>query len=456
MGKRLGLILLAVAVLAGGGYSISRAVTRTPKAFFDSGKKNFDQKKYSDAAIQFLNALRKDPRHRDSRFFLALSYFNEHDIGAAAKELRTLLEYYPDDVPANLQLAEILLGAGQSKPDYYHQAQELAQKVLSKEPQNAAALIVLGNASAGLQDYNSADLFEKAINVDPQNIAAFISLGTAQALQKNFPEAEKAFLKAREVNPKDKTAIMSLANYYRATGDAAKAETIFKEGLSLYPGDRAVYLASATFYFRTGRMDDGEKVLRDAQASNPSDPFPTLTLASLYEAQNRAPDARKLLLELKPKFPNNVPVDAKLAGNLMQDRPKDAQPVIDEILKNEPKNPVGYVLLGELQYRTRQFDAAEATLGKDPALNSQFPQPHFLLGNIAALKGQLDQAQDHYQKALAINGQYMPARMASAENYLSKGNVADSREEVRKVLAAQPGNEPARLLSAKLDMAARN
>ena len=56
-----------------------------------------------------------------------------------------------------------------------------------KNPKNVAALILSGNAAAGLQDYRaSADLFGQAVALDPQNSVAFVSLGTSQALQKNF------------------------------------------------------------------------------------------------------------------------------------------------------------------------------------------------------------------------------------------------------------------------------
>ncbi len=118
---------------------------------------------------------------------------------------------------------------------------------------------------------------------------------------------------------------------------------------------------------------------------------------------------------------------------------------------------VGYALLGELQFRSGQFDAAEATLGKDPPLNSSFPQVHLLLGHLAERKGQNDQAIDHFQKSLKINGNYFPVRLALAEAFLNKGQLADSREELRKAFEVQPGDPSARLLPVTtLDMADKN
>ena len=320
--------VLAATVVLGGvlAYTIWKAAPSTPQAYFESGKKYYDQKKYPEAIIQLLNAVRKDPKYRDARLLLATAFDAQRDFAHAAAELRALLEYYPDDPQANLQLGSIYLVAAQGNADYLKQAQEMANKVLAKDPKNVAALILSGNASAGLQDYRSSvDMFEQALTLDPQNLAAFVSLGTAQAQQKNYPEAEQAFLKAREIDPKDKNAMVSLANYYRAVGNTEKAEAVFKDALSAYPGDREIYVQAVAFYNQANRFPDIEEILKNAQAKSPNDPTPSLMLADLYAGKDRPADARKLLIETKQKFPKNVDVAAKLALNFLQDQPEQSR-----------------------------------------------------------------------------------------------------------------------------------
>ena len=119
-------------------------------------------------------------------------------------------------MPANLQLGTLYWRAGETNPDFFRDAQDIAKKILSTNANNVDALILSGNASAGLRDYRSSvDLFEQALMLDPENVHAFVSLGTSQALQKNYAEAEQAFLKAREFDPKNKSVLISLANFYR-------------------------------------------------------------------------------------------------------------------------------------------------------------------------------------------------------------------------------------------------
>jgi tetratricopeptide (TPR) repeat protein len=446
--------LLLGAVLA---YSIWKAAPLTAQAYLASGKKYYEQKKYPEATIQLLNAVRKDPRNRDARYLLALTYSEQKDLARAMAQLKALLEYYPEDLAGNLQLGGVYLAAGRSNPDFFRQAKEMAGKILEKDADNVSALILSGNASSGLQDYRSSvELFEKALTLDPHNFPAFVSLGTSQTLQKNFPEAEQAFLKAREINPKDKSVLISLGNYYRAVNENGKAEAVLNDALSIFPQDKEVYLQLVDFYNKANRDADVEKVLRDVQARNTDIPDPSMVLVDFYTSKNRPADARKLLLEIKQKFPKNIEVAAKVALSFLEDQPERARTEVDQIIKMEPKNPIGPVLLGELQFLGGQYDAAEATLEKPPAIDSIYPQVHFFLGNIEMRKGQLDQAVFHYQKALAISSGYVPARVALAEAFFGKGRLDDSRDEIKKALDTRSDYVPARILKAALDSTDKN
>src|SRR5262245_2023466 len=104
--------ILAGTVLLGGflAYSIWMAGPRTAHDFYNSGKAYYDQKKYSEAGIQLLNAIRKDPRMRDAYYVLALSYLDQGNGNSAVRQLMALLELYPDDKEANLKLGEIYVG----------------------------------------------------------------------------------------------------------------------------------------------------------------------------------------------------------------------------------------------------------------------------------------------------------------------------------------------------------
>jgi tetratricopeptide (TPR) repeat protein len=319
------------------GYSYFRLKSKTSHAYFETGKAFYDEGKYSEAAIEFSNALKRDVKDRNTRYFLALSYLGQENLTEGVRQLRLLLEFYPDDIPTNLKLGGIYMAAGSTNPEFYRQAKITVEKVLAQEPANVAALILTGNILAGLKDFtHSAELLEKAISLDPKSVSAYISLGSTQVQAKKQTEAEKAFLNAREVEPKNKSVLISLANFYRVSGSTDKALRVFKEALSLYPADRGVYFPAAGFYLAQHRFEDVENILKAAQASNRNDPTPTLDLADAYQFQNRVNEARKLLLDAKSTFPASIAVSLKLASNLMADKPEEARQEVDQILKADP------------------------------------------------------------------------------------------------------------------------
>jgi len=447
--------VILIATLVGGGlvaFAIWRASPMSSQDYLDSGKKYFEAQKYSESTIQFLNAVKKDDHSRDARYFLALSYLRQGDFNSGAKQLKALLEYFQDDVEANLQMGNLYLASGSADSQNLREANQIAQKILAKDPKNIAALILSGNALAGLRDYTaSLETFEKVITLDPQNTAAFISMGTTQVLGKKLPEAEQSFLKARAIDPKNKSALVSLANYYRAAGELGKSEATFKEAAALYPSDPSIYTQIVQLYYQAGRFDDAINFLKDTQKNNPKDPQPSFVLADMYIARNQGDEAKKLLLAAKPTFPEDVNLAVRLAVILMHDDKQRAKQEIDFVLKAQPTSPMGQLLLGELQYTSGDYEAAAVTFGREILVNSRFPEAQFFLGSLAIRKGDLDKAQEYFQRSIKLNPQYLPPRIGLAELHLKKGHPDQARSEVQSALAIQKDNAPARLIKASID-----
>ncbi len=458
--KRILMPALLVAVLAVGivmAYSIWSTSPATPEELLRSGMEYFENEEYSEAIVQLLNTIQTDRENRDAHYYLALSYLRQGNPNAAAQLLNSLLEYFPDDVEAALELGSIYLAVGRENPELYGEATRLAEDILEREPENVDALVLSGNAAAGLQDYSaSAEQFEQAVSLDPQNAAAYVSLGVAQALQTNYPEAEEAFLQAFELDPQNQNVLMSLGNYHRARERPDEAEATFEEALSLYPTEPQVYLQLVQFYYQSGRFAEVERVLMDAQQEGPEDPGPSLLLTDLYPSQDRGLDARELLVDLKVRFPENVDVAARLAVQYLENEPELARQEIEMILEAEPENPLGQILLGELQFFSGDLSASETTFTGDQAFNSPFPQPHFFLGQIAQSRGQFDEAASQYREALALNAGYIPARLGLADALLNSGRTEDSRAEITTILNTLPGSVEGRILKATLDRSEGN
>src|SRR5215472_11423116 len=185
MKKTLFIVAVSVAVATAGGlgYFVWNRTTQTPQSFFQSGKKYYEQKKYQEAMIQLLNAVRKDPRHKEARLLLSHIFAESGNLNRAEAQLKAILEYYPDDPTRNLELGNLYVSEGHRDPKLFRDAETLAKKVLTRDPDNVEALILSGMAQAGLRNFDaSVDTLEKATTLDPQNPRAWISLGVTQTV----------------------------------------------------------------------------------------------------------------------------------------------------------------------------------------------------------------------------------------------------------------------------------
>jgi tetratricopeptide (TPR) repeat protein len=448
-------ILLIVTLLAGG--LVAFAIWRTSPASAEddllSGKKAIAERNYEEASIYLLRAVSKDERNRDARFLLSQSYLSKGDVNSAVKQLRTLLEYYPTDKEANVSLGNLYLRFANGDEKAFDEVAKIAKKLIILDETHVDAHLLAGNAAASLKEYDEAlTSFQKAISLDPKNIPGYISLGTTQAILKAYPEAEKAFLKAREVDPKNVSALLALANYYRSMKETKKAEDIYKAALELHPAELGVYGPLVGMYNDLGRIDEAIRLLNELQAKDLKNPIPSIMLSDLFLLQKKEADAQRVLLDIKKTNPDNLDVAGKLAVLFMRPDPKRAREEIDQILKVQPKNPIGLVLLGESQYWLGQIDEAKATLSEPQVANSAIPDAQYFLGAIAVKQGQFDAAEEHYRKALQLKPDYLLARAALAGVLLDKGRTADARIEITRVMEANKNFAPARLVKVAVDM----
>src|ERR1039457_6626108 len=105
--------LALIAVLA--FVSCSRDPNVAKKRYLDSGNKYFDKARYKEAAIQYRNAIKIDPRYGLAHYKLALVSLkgNPPDWGGVVKELRRSKELLPasqnEHWDSEVKLVEIYL-----------------------------------------------------------------------------------------------------------------------------------------------------------------------------------------------------------------------------------------------------------------------------------------------------------------------------------------------------------
>ena len=121
-------------VLIAAGMILS-ACSRDPNVLkqrhFAKGEAYFQRGEYPEAAIEFQNAIQIDSFYSQAHYELAQVYLKQGDWRRGYQELMTTVEISPDDLKAQLALADLLLTAGKI-PDARTHAEIVLQKRAAK------------------------------------------------------------------------------------------------------------------------------------------------------------------------------------------------------------------------------------------------------------------------------------------------------------------------------------
>src|ERR1035437_9426729 len=137
-----GAIVLVCAAL--GLSSCSRDPQKAKARYLAAGQKYMQKGQYGDAAIEFRNALRLDPRFVDAYYQLAHADLALHDWSSAYASLEKTIELDPSRLDARLDRGRLYLAAR-----HFDRAEDEANFILSKESKDVGAYQLLGAAMIG-------------------------------------------------------------------------------------------------------------------------------------------------------------------------------------------------------------------------------------------------------------------------------------------------------------------
>src|ERR1700741_164785 len=101
-------LVLALTLVTG----CTRDPTVLKQKHFERGHAYFEQGKYREAVIEFQNAIQFDSKFSQAHYGLAQAYLKQNDWGHAYQELIRTVEISPENLKAQLDLANLLLAAG--------------------------------------------------------------------------------------------------------------------------------------------------------------------------------------------------------------------------------------------------------------------------------------------------------------------------------------------------------
>lgn len=187
-----------------------------------------------------------------------------------------------------------------------NEAQTMYRQLLSRRPQQADALYLLGlivQQKGAHQD--AVGLFSRATRANPKAAAPFLQLGFSLHALKKTNEAIVAFTSAASLDPKLAEARHQLGNCYREQREFQKALPCLREAVRLSPNDAIIWLSCGLVCMDCHLKDEAVQCFQNSVRLNPKLPEAREILGQALYELHRTDEAREQLmvaLTLRPDF----------------------------------------------------------------------------------------------------------------------------------------------------------
>jgi len=442
-------LCVALAICAAG-------CSRSAQQYLDRGNQVFAAGKYDDAALNYRNALKKDPRSGEAYYRLALANLKLNKASDAYQMLIQAVSLAPQNTAAKVELAGLCLAIYMQSPTHpaqlYNRASSLTKDLLAANPNSADGLRLKGEIA--LIDNHPADAIESlrsALKLAPDS--AEIQIGLARALLRdNKPEeGEREGKEVLARHPQYGQAYSFLYSLYVAQQRWADAEALLKQEVGANPKDSGATIRLAAFYYARHQPDQAEQTVNSLLARRNLVPQADMLVGDFHAMtrnwEKAATDYQRGITMDKTRA--NL-YRERYAGVLaVQGRRDDALKVIDQVLAKDPKGQSARALKVTILLESggaKNIDAAAAMasdLAKDAPANSRI---QLVAGQALLAKGDQDGATARFQQAVRADPRSTTPHLALARLALARRNYQAALDQAEASLALRRGDPNARLV----------
>jgi tetratricopeptide (TPR) repeat protein len=447
MHSRRPVIALALAILLVSLLACSRDPNARKQKYFESGNRYFAQRKYHEAAIEFLNAIKIDPQFAKAHYLLAETSMRLGAWPDAYRELRRTVEIDPANVAAQIELGNLLIAAHS-----FTEAQTVVDKLLKRDANSPDAHVLQADLHAA-QNNREAALKEQqiAVALDPHRLDSYLRLAALQSPTQPGA-AESTLKKALLIDPKFVPAVESLAALYQKDGRTANAEDLLKRGIELDPKDFKARQNLAEFYLSQNRKADAEQVIYQAKNDLSDQPNMYRVLGDYYVGTGELDKAAVEFAALSKQRPKDLNIREDFIELLLrQNKVDEADRLNDVILSANPKDSGAQMLRGRILNLRGQFkpaiDVLQAALKDAP----EHAGGHYQLGVALSNTGNNVRAEEEWREAVKIEPRLTDAQLALAQVALTRNDRDSLKEAAEAIVSALPSDPRGYILRAEAE-----
>ena len=449
------LLLTAVVFLSG--------CTNPEKAkaeHLERGENYLKELKFTEASLEFRNAIQIDERSAPSHWGLARAYEGLQRLPEMITELQKTLEYDKTHLDARVKLGNYYLAASKGRPQLLTEAERLAKETLERDANHIEGHILMGSVLFAQKDPERALAeLNRAIELNPQRVESYLSLARFYIVANERERAEETFKKGLSIAPNSSLAHSEYGKFLVQGNRLPEAEAELNKAVEVGPTDRNARFVLASFYLVNKQLDKAEATFKALAGLDADKPESQIVLADFYSSVGRLDEAVKIYQDTLAKSPDFMQGRYRLAELLLVRGDADgATKQIEEALKKDKQDRQALLLRARIRQRGGQTEGLKAAVEDLKAVLDQEPnsrlglyymaQANFGLGladQARAFAGELDRNYPDYlpgklmQVQLTLfgadaNGQR--AAISLANELLNRLNkTAPDRENSPQVLA---------------------
>ncbi|MDR0583457.1 MAG: tetratricopeptide repeat protein [Treponema sp.] len=286
------------------------------------------------------------------------------------------------------------------------EARAAAEGIISREPDNTGALLVLADSAAlESRDRERRAFLEQIIKLDPKNTRALTDLGNIALRAQSLGIAARYFDQALSADSTYGEALVGRAIVYRYNREPKQAEQFFNRAVNLYP----------------------------RWAS------PLHERARLYKGAGFTREALEDLDAAKRLEPDNYWINVDRGTALVElNRKQEALDEFKQVIAADPDNFLAYVYSAGIKDELGDYEGAERDYATLIKLRPEYYFAFEGLGMIKMRKHQWAEARDAFLSAYRQAPKEYSYALLAAVNWMRAGRPDDPKQFLSQVLRTVP------------------
>ena len=418
---------------------IASACSQSPQAkeakYLEKGKKEYQQKRYANAALFFKSAVQAQPRDAEPYYQLGLASLELSDFSTAVACFRKATELNPKHAGAQLRLAE-LMAASRSK-ELVEEAQKRTQGVLALAPDDVDALNVLAMTELRLGKPENAEAhLEQALKQSPSHLKSSVALAQTKLARKDIAGAEEVLKKAASQAPKSPEPRLYLGGFYLALGKTAEAEQEFRGALAIDPNNGQALLAIGSMQVRAGQSEQADRTYQQISAL-PDKKYRSIHALYLFQSGKRDQAVAEFEKLYKADQEDRTLRTHLVSGYLALNRVPDAEKVLTAALKKNGRDVDALVQRSRIYLGSKKYSEAQNDLIQVLKFRSNSAEAHYLLSKVKQGRGEAALQRQELGEALRAEPGYVAARVELAQALISNRGA----QQALSLLDEAPGGQ---------------